>query len=123
MKSKSAKKAASKTFNKLQQSAKQAAIEKQRSLAASAPTAAKQAKGKGKAAAATTTKPRAVYNPYRDGESVLFVGEANFSFAKSWAARYPNSAKVSIATSYDSEDDAGKKYSDLQENVDAVCVC
>jgi len=125
MKSKSAKKAASKTFNKLQQSAKQAAFEKQRSQQIPAP-ATKQAKGKGRAAgtaaAATATKPKAIYNPYRDGESVLFVGEANFSFAKTWAVRYPNSAKLSIATSYDSESDASNKYSDLQENVDAVCV-
>ena len=73
------------------------------------------AKGKSKMVAKDTqTK---AYNPYREGERVLFVGEGNFSFARSWAAKYPEAAKKSIATSYDSEVDAQRKYGDLQDHI------
>lgn len=74
-------------------------------------------KGKGKALPQQETK---AYNPYVNGESVLLVGEGNFSFAAAWAERYPLSAAKSVATSYDAEADAKKKYSDIQEHLDKV---
>jgi len=76
-------------------------------------------KGKSKAKA-SSSQAKMVYQPYRDGESVLFVGEGNFSFAVSWAEKYPASAKLSFATSYDSEEDAERKYNDTSANVDKV---
>ena len=61
------------------------------------------------------TRSRQIYQPFRDGESVLFVGEGNFSFALAFAKRFPTSAKLSIATSYDKREEALKKYADLEE--------
>ena len=77
-------------------------------------------KGKGKAIENMQQNQGKVYNPYHDGESVLFVGEGNFSFASSWATMFPEAAKLSMATSYDTEADAKRKYSDLMEHVNKV---
>lgn len=60
------------------------------------------------------------YQPYHDGQRILLVGEGNFSFALAFAKRFPHSAKVSIATAYDSEEEAKRKYSDVVDNVKQV---
>lgn len=77
----------------------------------------KSNKGKGKAVPQPEKK---TYNPYVNGESVLLVGEGNFSFAAAWAKRYPVSAAKSVATSYDVEADAKRKYTDIQKHLDKV---
>lgn len=71
-------------------------------------------------AAKEKQKSRNSYQPYHDGQRILLVGEGNFSFALAFAKRFPNSAKVSIATSYDTEEEAQRKYSDLSDNVKQV---
>lgn len=71
-------------------------------------------------AAKEKQKSRNSYQPYHDGQRVLLVGEGNFSFALAFAKRFPNSAKVSIATAYDTEDEAKRKYSDVADNVKQV---
>jgi len=63
---------------------------------------------------------RPSYQPYHDGQRVLLVGEGNFSFALAFAKRFPRSAKVSIATAYDSEEEAKRKYTDTESNVKQV---
>lgn len=95
----------------------------------SAPSSSKS-KGKGKAEAETTDGPSTAdgvavkrapkYSPYHDGQTVLFVGEGDFSFAVSWASKYPRSAKQSVATSYDSREVGSSKYPDLAGNVERV---
>jgi 25S rRNA (uracil2634-N3)-methyltransferase len=67
-----------------------------------------------KSKAGQQARQRQAIQPYRDGEAVLLVGEGNFSFARAYAKRFPRSAKVSVATSYDSEKEAKEKYSDLE---------
>lgn len=79
-------------------------------------------KGKASASASTTSSSRLVYQPYRNDESVLLVGEGDFSFARTWASRFPQSARMSVATSYDSQEEAERKYPDTQENVEEVRV-
>lgn len=68
----------------------------------------------------TAQASRKQYNPYRNGERVLFVGEGDLSFAVAWAERYPASAKRSIATCFDSLETAKAKYIKLEQNVEAV---
>ncbi|KAL7010372.1 hypothetical protein EMMF5_000395 [Cystobasidiomycetes sp. EMM_F5] len=73
-------------------------------------------KGKGRA----VDEPRASkrpYQPYVDGESVLFVGEGDLSFAAAWSKRFPKSACRSVATCYDSEATARAKYKHLDDNL------
>lgn len=65
-------------------------------------------------------KERASYQPYHNGQRVLLVGEGNFSLAAAFAKRFPASAKVSIATAYDTEEEAKRKYSDVADNVKQV---
>ena len=67
-----------------------------------------------KSKAGQQARQRQAIQPYRDGEAVLLVGEGNFSFARAYAKRFPRSAKLSVATSYDSEKEAKEKYSDLE---------
>ena len=81
------------------------------------PKAAKKAKKNGKSSAN-----KRIYQPFADGESVLFVGEGNFSFALAFANRFPASAKLSVATSYDRREDALKKYADLEGIIKQVSI-
>lgn len=78
-----------------------------------------QAKQKSKPAA-QKAKSKPSYQPYHDGQRILLVGEGNFSFALAFAKKFPNSAKNSIATAYDSEEEAKRKYSDCEGNVKQV---
>ena len=85
-------------------------LELQKQSAAGGASKKQSAKGK----AVQQARQRHAIQPYRDGEAVLLVGEGNFSFARAYAKRFPRSAKVSVATSYDSEKEAKEKYSDLE---------
>lgn len=76
-------------------------------------------KAKSKAVSARQ-KEKSSYQPYHNGQRVLLVGEGNFSFAVAFAKRFPASAKVSVATAYDTEEEAKRKYSDTEENVKLV---
>lgn len=79
-----------------------------------------QDKPKAKKLKKAQARSRRINQPFKDGETVLFVGEGNFSFALAFARRFPASAKVSVATSYDKREDAIKKYSDLEGILDQV---
>lgn len=85
-------------------------LELQKQPGAGGTSKKQSAKGK----AVQQARQRQAIQPYRDGEATLLVGEGNFSFARAYAKRFPRSAKLSIATSYDSEKEAKEKYSDLE---------
>ena len=70
--------------------------------------------------ATSKQKSKPSYQPYHNGQRILLVGEGNFSFALAFAKKFPNSAKNSIATAYDTEEEAKRKYSDCEENVKQV---
>ncbi|KAF9208698.1 hypothetical protein BGZ49_007882 [Haplosporangium sp. Z 27] len=55
--------------------------------------------------------------PYYDHDTILLVGEANFSFAKCLALEILNRGDIITATSLDSFTTMSEKYTDAQENV------
>ncbi|KAF9926586.1 hypothetical protein FBU30_003834 [Linnemannia zychae] len=55
--------------------------------------------------------------PYNDNDTILLVGEANFSFAKSLALEVLNRGDTITATTLDTFTHMTEKYSDSQENV------
>lgn len=55
--------------------------------------------------------------PYYDYDTILLVGEANFSFAKSLALEVLNRGDIITATTLDSFTNMMEKYPDAQENV------
>ncbi|KAG0294734.1 hypothetical protein BGZ96_000570 [Linnemannia gamsii] len=55
--------------------------------------------------------------PYYDHDTILLVGEANFSFAKSLALEVLNRGDIITATTLDSFTNMMEKYPDAQENV------
>ncbi|KAF8924713.1 hypothetical protein CPC16_000461 [Podila verticillata] len=55
--------------------------------------------------------------PYYDYDTILLVGEANFSFAKSLALEVLNRGDIITATTLDSFTSMTEKYADAQENV------
>ncbi|KAJ2779671.1 Meiotic nuclear division protein 1 [Coemansia javaensis] len=57
--------------------------------------------------------------PYRRGQTILLVGEGNFSFARSVAEQLGAAGGV-VATAYDARETAGEKYPDLDAHVAAV---
>ncbi|KAI5481216.1 DUF2431 domain containing protein [Pseudohyphozyma bogoriensis] len=58
--------------------------------------------------------------PYGKGETVLLVGEGNFSFAHSLLLTSSVTPSLLLATSYDSFEAASSKYPDLDEHVSAI---
>ncbi|KAF9914096.1 hypothetical protein BX616_008978, partial [Lobosporangium transversale] len=55
--------------------------------------------------------------PYNDQDTILLVGEANFSFAKSLALEILNRGDTMTATTLDSFSTMTEKYTEAQENV------
>ncbi|CAG8451442.1 6712_t:CDS:2 [Ambispora leptoticha] len=55
--------------------------------------------------------------PYKQGESILLVGEGNFSFACSLAEHILTTGETITATSYDNEELVYEKYEDARENI------
>lgn len=55
--------------------------------------------------------------PYYDYDTILLVGEANFSFAKSLALKVLNRGDIITATTLDTFTTMMEKYTDAQENV------
>lgn len=58
--------------------------------------------------------------PFTDEDSILLVGEGNFSFAKSIADLLPSITYKMVATCYDSKEDLNEKYNDANENIQAI---
>ncbi|KAJ3287414.1 hypothetical protein HK104_008635 [Borealophlyctis nickersoniae] len=58
--------------------------------------------------------------PYSESDSILLVGEGNFSFAHALAEKLHGAWESLVATAYDSEMVAREKYPDLSEHVDAI---
>lgn len=118
-KGKSLKKALTKHLTAEQEKSRRASYE-ERQRENEKQKAHPKAKSKAAAAAVKKQKERSSYQPYHNGQRVLLVGEGNFSFAVAFAKRFPASAKMSIATAYDTEEEAKRKYSDTAENVKLV---
>ena len=112
-----------KNLKKALQNEKQRSLERARAAQLATASQAEVARPVRKASTSkhsTAQASRKQYNPYWNGERVLFVGEGDLSFAVAWAERYPASAKRSIATCFDSLDAAKAKYTKLEQNVEAV---
>ncbi|KAJ2358237.1 hypothetical protein GGF43_000951 [Coemansia sp. RSA 2618] len=62
-------------------------------------------------------KPRTPFFPYKPTNTILLIGEGNFSFALSVATKLESGANI-VATAYDSEKVAREKYDDIQANID-----
>lgn len=94
-----------------------AAAKKKRKAAEAAANASVSAKAKAKAKG----KQRATY-PFESDDTVLLIGEANFSYAKALISgaegRVGHPAHLVLATSYDSEEVMEQKYPDGKENVE-----
>lgn len=58
--------------------------------------------------------------PFTEEESILFVGEGNFSFACSLAELFPSNAYRMIATCYDSETQVKEKYEDAVQKINTI---
>ncbi|KAJ2450427.1 hypothetical protein EV183_004301 [Coemansia sp. RSA 2336] len=55
--------------------------------------------------------------PFSKQDTILLIGEGNFSFARSIASKLGSGANI-VATAYDSEQVAREKYLDLDEHVE-----
>lgn len=88
-----------------------------RKAAEAAANASVSAKAKAKAKG----KQRATY-PFEADDTILLIGEANFSYAKALVngtdGRAGHPAHLVLATSYDSQDVMEQKYPDGKENVE-----
>lgn len=78
------------------------------STSTNAPITAQTAKGKGK---------EQITIPFQPHDTILLLGEANFSFARSVVEHHNHPAHQVLATSYDSEETCYAKYPDARENV------
>ncbi|OUM69188.1 hypothetical protein PIROE2DRAFT_68585 [Piromyces sp. E2] len=58
--------------------------------------------------------------PFTEEDSILFIGEGNFSFAKSVAELLPAITYKMVATCYDNETELKEKYNDAAENIEAI---
>ncbi|KAI0067990.1 hypothetical protein BV25DRAFT_1939987 [Artomyces pyxidatus] len=100
-------------------SSQQSRLRKNHQAKAAAQAAEQKQKGKGKAA---PSRPRRSTIPFAPTDSILLVGEGNFSFARA-LVEYPPSAlehlpSVNVtATAYDTEEECYAKYPDAQECV------
>jgi 25S rRNA (uracil2634-N3)-methyltransferase len=74
-----------------------------------------------KSTAATKTNKKALSNlpppPYNEHDTILLVGEANFSFAKCLALEVLNRGDTITATTLDSCTKMTEKYEDAQQNI------
>eukprot|EP00048_Salpingoeca_helianthica_P013642 m.204424 g.204424 ORF g.204424 m.204424 type:complete len:270 (+) comp15527_c1_seq1:1346-2155(+) len=57
--------------------------------------------------------------PYKASQSILVIGDGNFSWSAALCEKLEGGAKV-IATCFDSEKDLKFKYEDAQENIDRI---
>ncbi|KND04499.1 uncharacterized protein SPPG_00227 [Spizellomyces punctatus DAOM BR117] len=79
-----------------------------------------QPKAIGDASKATTGRKRAPSTiPYLEDDSILLVGEGNFSFAHAIAESLHGACEL-VATAYDSEQILSTKYSDAIEHITAI---
>jgi len=58
--------------------------------------------------------------PFTEEDSILLIGEGNFSFARSVAELLPSITYKMIATCYDNEIELKEKYNDATENIKAI---
>jgi 25S rRNA (uracil2634-N3)-methyltransferase len=81
-----------------------------------------RAKGVGGKPTAKTANPRRSTIPFSGSDSILLIGEGNFSFAVALLQHPPTplehlpSANV-VATAYDTEEECYSKYPDAEQNV------
>jgi 25S rRNA (uracil2634-N3)-methyltransferase len=82
-----------------------------------------RAKGLGGKSTAKTANPRrSTTIPFRASDSILLIGEGNFSFAVALSQHPPTpldhlpSANI-VATAYDTEEECYSKYPDAEQNV------
>ncbi|KAJ3158307.1 hypothetical protein HDU86_003016 [Geranomyces michiganensis] len=66
-----------------------------------------------------THKPRAPVMPFVEWDTILFVGEGNFSFAHAVLEKLHGACDVT-ATAFDSEQVVGEKYPDAAAHIDAI---
>ena len=81
-----------------------------------------RAKGVGGKPMAKMANPRRFTIPFRGSDSILLIGEGNFSFAVALLQHPPTplehhpSANI-VATAYDTEEECYSKYPDAEQNV------
>ncbi|CAG8515055.1 10233_t:CDS:2 [Acaulospora morrowiae] len=61
--------------------------------------------------------------PYQPGDSILLIGEGNFSFARALAENVLHVGHLIIATTLDSEEIMSKKYDDARDHISAFLKC
>ncbi|CAG8684374.1 16682_t:CDS:2, partial [Acaulospora colombiana] len=61
--------------------------------------------------------------PYQPGDTILLIGEGNFSFAHVLAESVLRTGHLIIATALDSEEVVNKKYEDAREHISAFIKC
>ncbi|KAJ3020691.1 hypothetical protein HKX48_000355 [Thoreauomyces humboldtii] len=66
-----------------------------------------------------THKQRPPVFPFVEWDSILFVGEGNFSFAHAVAEKLHGACTI-VATSFDDHETLNAKYPDAQEHIDAI---
>ncbi|KAJ3169142.1 hypothetical protein HDU88_000934 [Geranomyces variabilis] len=66
-----------------------------------------------------THQPRPPVMPFVEWDTILFVGEGNFSFAHAVLEKLHGACEVT-ATAYDSEQVVGEKYPDAAAHIDAI---